>query len=246
MPGRLLRVSLGAFGAVLLLGAGALILPWVQGLPDGEGARSAIDGPVPSPPSDVPGWAPDGEPTPDPGWSDTSEALQGEDGGDPRTPDDRPGVPPVASDPVVALQDLAALRAAAFTEADPLLLDAVDVEGSPAMSTDRDAVSTLESSGRSLQDFSIEIRDPRLLAPEDMTVLPAVASLEAVDAPPEGTSVALVRATAVLSSYTEAAPPTAAEVSALPLMAASHQELIFVLWHGGNGWRIHSAVTPPS
>lgn len=246
MPGRLLRVSLGAVGAVLLLGAGALIFPWVQGLPDDEGARSAVDGPIANPPSDVPERTPDGESTLDAGWSDTSESVRPEDGEDPPMLDEIPGVPPIASDPVVALRDLAALRAAAFTEADPLLLDAVDVEGSPAMSTDRDAVSTLESSGRSLQDFSIEIRDPRLLAPEDMTVLPAVASLEAVDAPPEGTSVALVRATAVLSSYTEAASPTAAEVSAVPLMAVSHQELIFVLWHGGNGWRIHSAVTPPS
>ena len=154
----------------------------------------------------------------------------------------------LAPDPVTALTGLAALRASAFAAADPAVLAKVDVEGSPAMTADRDAVDALAESGTSLRDLSITIRAPSLLAEADVAALPVVA-LPAVSVPPASTEVALVRATAALSSYTvtgttAGAPPPGAPPS--PLMAAGQQELIFILWNAGGGWRIHSVVSPPA
>ncbi|MFJ6003171.1 serine/threonine-protein kinase [Arthrobacter sp. NPDC092385] len=154
----------------------------------------------------------------------------------------------LAPDPVIALGGLAALRASAFAAADPAVLARVDVEDSPAMTADRDAVAALAESGTSLRDLSITIRDASLLAEADVAALP-VGALTAASAPPASTEVALVRATAALSSYTETGTTAEAPLPGAPpgpLMAAGQQELVFVLWDAGGGWRIHSVVAPPA
>lgn len=165
------------------------------------------------------------------------------------------------ADPAAALGTLAALRATAFATADPALLAAVDVEGSPAMAVDREAVTALADSGRTMRDLSITIRDPSVLDEEDLQATPALAGLPSVDRPPAATEVSVVRATARLSSYTETAaspradsapgpasgsvPGSVPQEATSPLMAAGQQELIFILWNSGQGWRIHSVVSPP-
>ncbi|WP_105030521.1 protein kinase domain-containing protein [Arthrobacter ruber] len=161
-------------------------------------------------------------------------------------------------DPTAALMRLAALRATAFTTADPAVLADIDVEGSPAMAADREAVTALAGTGRRLSDLSITIRDPAVIAGADLEALPAVRALPAVASPPPATDVAVLRATAALSSYTEtdaeadrgAGPMVTADTASPdehpgPLMAAGRQELIFILWESGPGWRIHTVVTAP-
>ncbi|MDQ0734382.1 protein kinase domain-containing protein [Arthrobacter agilis] len=150
-----------------------------------------------------------------------------------------------AEDPLTALGTLAARRAAAFATADPAVLVDVDVEGSPAMAADRDAVAALAGSGRALRDLSIEIGDPAEVTGAGLVALHAVAALPAVAAPPAATDVAVVRATAALSSYTEATLLPRPGDPPGPVMAAGRQELVFVLWRSEAGWRIHSVVSPP-
>ncbi|TKV28205.1 serine/threonine protein kinase [Arthrobacter sp. NamB2] len=160
-------------------------------------------------------------------------------------------------DPAVALDELADLRASAFATADAGLLVAVDVEGSPAMTADREAVAALAGSGKNLKDLTIDIRDSSVLTAGELSAMPAVGSLPSVTGPPAATHVAVVRATAKLSSYTEtaasspASSPASARASAAPdadepgrVMAAGQQELLFILWNSGEGWRIHSVGAP--
>ncbi len=155
----------------------------------------------------------------------------------------------VTSDPLTALSALVALRAEAFTAADPGLLAGVDVEGSPALTADTAAVEALAGAGRTLADLSITVRDAVVLPDADRASIPALEAVRAAEARP-ATEVCLVRATAALSSYTsvpsrpdEALPREGTGVD--PVMAAGHQELIFILWDSGEGWRIHSVITPP-
>ncbi|WP_181034957.1 protein kinase [Arthrobacter sp. B0490] len=166
------------------------------------------------------------------------------DASDEASPDDS-----AVDDPLTALAGLAGRRATAFATADPAILEGVDVEGSPAMAADREAVGALAGSGRVFRDLSIGIRDPVVLTGSDLAALPAVASLPAV-ATPTAAEVSVVRATAVLSSYTSSSASSSRagpqpEAAPGPLMAAGRQELIFVLWRTDPGWRIHSVVSPP-
>ncbi|MHA7208247.1 protein kinase domain-containing protein [Arthrobacter sp. MDT1-65] len=171
---------------------------------------------------------------------------------DEASPDDASPEASAVEDPSTALAGLAARRAAAFATADPAILGHVDVEGSPALAADRGAVEALAGSGRVLRGLSIDIRDPVVLTGSDLAALPAVASLPAVAAP-AAAEVAVVRATAALSSYTPAYPSSTSSsgterqpgAAPGPLMAAGRQELIFVLWRTDPGWRIHSVVSPP-
>lgn len=153
-------------------------------------------------------------------------------------------------DPAAALGGLAERRAEAFATGDPALLAAVDVEGSPAMSADRNAVAALADSGTTLEHLTITIRNPSVLTEAELVSMPALRELPSVDRPPAATEVSVVRATAELSSYTETpASPRASSApkgTPSPLMAAGQQELIFVLWDSGNGWQIHSVVSPPA
>ncbi|AUZ87021.1 hypothetical protein CVO76_04775 [Arthrobacter agilis] len=179
------------------------------------------------------------------GQDDAAQGGAGQEQAAPRPPSPQaPAGVTLDADPVTALVGLAALRAEAFATADPSLLATVDVQGSPAMSADQEAVTALAASGRSLRDLSITIRDPAALGGEEQAAMTAVAGLPA-SAPPAGTEVSLVRATAAVSSYTEAAGPAGHSADApRPLMAAGLQDLIFVLWDSGGGWRIHSVVSP--
>ena len=165
-----------------------------------------------------------------------------------------PAVAEVPASPVAAVQALAVRRAAAFTNANPSMLEDVNVEGSPAMSADREAVTVLADSGRRLQDLSITIRDPVSLTAEEISALPGLATLPAVAEVPAGTDTSLIRATAALSSYTEAAAMATSATEQNPeqnpqrdpVMAADRQELIFILWDSGDGWKIHSVVASPA
>ncbi|MUK01881.1 hypothetical protein GM708_07990 [Vibrio cholerae] len=79
--------------------------------------------------------------------------------------------------------------------------------------------------------------------------MPQIAALPAVTSPPDATEVSVIRATAKFSSYTEtrSSPPKDPSPDArtpIPLMAAGEQDLVFVLWNSGSGWRIHSVVSP--
>lgn len=153
-------------------------------------------------------------------------------------------------DPVVALGELAALRARAFATADAALLASVDVEGSPALAADHSAVTALAESGRSLQNLSITMRNPSVLTEADLSEMPAVATLASVAHPPAVAEVSVIRATAELSSYTETAtvqPDQPSPEGSAPVTptAAGQQELIFILWDSGEGWRIHSVLPPP-
>lgn len=177
-----------------------------------------------------------------------TEAVQEEAGQEraaPTPPDPRASTgAALDADPVTALGGLAALRAEAFATADPSLLATIDVEGSPAMSADEEAVTALAAAGRNLRDLSITIRDPETLAGEDLMAIPAVAGLPVLT-PPAGTEMSVIRATAAVSSYTEAAGPAGLPADApSPLTAAGVQDLIFILWDSGGGWRIHSVVSP--
>ncbi|THJ67522.1 serine/threonine protein kinase [Arthrobacter echini] len=156
------------------------------------------------------------------------------------------------NDPLTALSRLVAARAAAFAAADPALLADVDVEGSPAMSADTEAVEALAEAGRKLAGLSITIHGAAVLSDEDQEFVPALGELPAAATAP-ATQVRLVRATAVLSSYTtvrtvdpgrsaNASVPSAASD---PTIAQGQQQLIFVLWNSGAGWRIHSVLSPP-
>lgn len=156
-----------------------------------------------------------------------------------------------SEDPAAALGGLAERRAEAFATGDPALLAAVDVEGSPAMAADRDAVAALADSGAMLKDLTITIRDPSVLTEAELVSMPALRNLSSVDRPPPATEVSVVRATAELSSYTETpasprASPGPDGTTPSPSMVAGRQELIFVLWDAGNGWQIHSVVSPPA
>lgn len=155
---------------------------------------------------------------------------------------------PAGHDPAAALDALVALRAAAFATADPALLAAVDIEGSPAMTADRESVAALADSGRILRDLSITIRDATVLSAADVRAMPAVGTLPSVAQPPASIEVAVVRATADVSSYTEAAasPSTSPATVPGPSEAAGHQELFFILWKTASGWRIHSVLSPVS
>lgn len=180
--------------------------------------------------------------------SDTSSA---DPGGYGSGSSDEPSVPRddalLTGDPATALASLAAARARAFATADPTLLTTVDVEGSPAMSADRAAVQALSSSGRSLRDLTIAIRKPTVMTEAECAALPSLADLPAVDDAPPTTEVSVVRATAALSSYTETgAVPLSEGVPVPPLMAAGQQDLMFILWNSGDGWRIHSVVSLPA
>ncbi|MHA7263846.1 serine/threonine-protein kinase [Arthrobacter sp. TMN-37] len=62
-----------------------------------------------------------------------------------------------ATDPVSALPQLAQQRAAAFAAADPTLLEAVNVAGSPAMAEDVGRVTTLADSGRRLAGLRLTV-----------------------------------------------------------------------------------------
>ncbi|MDN4612024.1 protein kinase domain-containing protein [Arthrobacter burdickii] len=247
-----IAVTLGGFGAPYAVppGPGSIA----------ESGSSAGLGPVPSPGSSagsgpVPGPGSRAASGPSAGQGITgregadfgSEGQEGAGGsGGAGVPSEPPAEALLAGDPVTALRGLADLRAAAFRTADTAVLTSVDVEGSPALSADRKAVTALADSGRSLQDLSIDIRNPVVLGEADLVAAPAVGSLPGVTGAPVGTLVSLIRATAALSSYTERAastPPADAEPS--PLMAAGQQELIFILWKSGSAWRIHSVVSPP-
>lgn len=151
-----------------------------------------------------------------------------------------------SEDPVIALGDLASRRAKAFATADASLLSRIDVAGSPAMTVDREAVESLATSGVTLPDLTISIREPRALTGDERAALPALADSPAVSGAPSGTTVSLVRAIAALSSYTEERTVPADEGGPPSLMAAGRQDIIFVLWNSGDGWRIHSTIEPPA
>ncbi|MFC3298934.1 serine/threonine protein kinase [Arthrobacter agilis] len=174
-----------------------------------------------------------------------AEALDaGSGGGGPGEPgtDDGPG------DPTRALVGLAALRAAAFATPDAEILRRVDVAGSPAMTADQDAVEALATSDRHLPDLTIAIRDAALLEPAEQAALPVLPGVPYADAAPADTDVALVRATAALSAYTEESTDRASGLPPPALMAASRQDLVFVLWNDGtstDGWLIHSVIEAP-
>ncbi|MBG6224745.1 hypothetical protein IWX63_001307 [Arthrobacter sp. CAN_A2] len=236
---------LAGVAAVALLVAG-MVLTVVDVPLQGQGvgaARGAVAGGSPSdartgrPEADPPvpiGAAPG---TRQPGVDQTREESAGGLEGDRAAP---------AGDPVAALDGLAALRARAFAEGDPDLLAMVDVEGSPAMAADREAVGALAETARTLRDLSIDIRDPVALTDAELAGVPALASRAAVTAPPPSIEVSVVRATAALSSYTETAAAPQPRPERSPLMAAGHQDLIFILWQSADGWRIHSVVAPPA
>ncbi len=178
-----------------------------------------------------------------------SASERAEDG--PGTVDAHRAPPPGAGplDPVAALGELAALRGRAFATADAGLLTGVAVEGSPAFSADHESVTALADSGRELQHLSITISDSSVLSEVELTAMPQVAALPPVMRPPEATEVSVIRATAKLSSYTEttSSPPNGRSPDGegpSPLMAAGEQDLVFVLWNSGSGWRIHSVVSP--
>ncbi|WP_422391717.1 serine/threonine protein kinase [Arthrobacter sp. N1] len=153
---------------------------------------------------------------------------------------------PAGEDPLIALGDLAHLRAEAFATADPSLLSRIDVEGSPAMTADREAVESLATSGITFPGLTISIREPRALTGDEQAAMTALADSPAVGDAPSGTTVSLVRATAALSSYTEERTVPADERGSPSLMAAGRQDMIFVLWNSGGGWRIHSTIEPPA
>lgn len=168
---------------------------------------------------------------------------------DPQPQDER------SADPVEVLGQLVERRAVAFGTADPEVLRDVDVEGSPAMNADEEAVSALEQAGQRLRDLSITLQEPRSVAEAEVTADAALAVLPGVAEPPEGVDVAVIRASARISSYTtdSAAQPEGAEVDveteggntgSTSRMAAGTQELVFVLWNTSDGWRIHTVVGP--
>ncbi len=235
-----LGVLAGLVAVALLLAGIALTLGWNE-------PRELADG---STPAGQPEGTGQEDPTPDglqggPLLPADSSPPEGPPTVDPATVDPAT-VDPATEDPVTALDRLAARRATAFGRADPAILADVDVQGSPAMSTDVAAVTALADTGTVLRDLSIDIRDAVVLSGADLAALPQMDSLPAVAAPPGGTEVAVVRATAAVSSYTEAtsAPPPP-DPRPSPLTAAGRQELVFVLWSTEPGWRIHSVVSPP-
>ncbi len=241
-----LAILAGVAAVVLLIAGMALTVDVVRSAePAADSAPGAVPGAVPDA---APGAATDASPSgagsdrADPVPTDRTEAGGGDD-----PPGADPGRAAPAADPAAALDGLAAVRARAFAEADPDLLAMVDVEGSPAMAVDREAVGALAETGRTLRDLSIDIRDAAALTDAELAGLPALASLAAVTDPPPTIEVSVVRATAALSSYTETAAGTGPPRSGpSPLTAAGRQELIFVLWSSADGWRIHSVVAPPA
>ncbi len=175
----------------------------------------------------------------------------GETGGGEQQGSAGPEVAPASTvEPLVALEALVSSRAEAFRAADPALLAGVDVDGSPALAADTDAVRTLADADRRLADLSITIRHAVVLSGQE-TSAPPFRELPAVSAAPPATEVSVIRATAALSSYT-AVPSTGGSGSSIdqehgrpdPVVAGS-QELIFVLWDAGSGWLIHSVLPPP-
>lgn len=155
-------------------------------------------------------------------------------------------------EPLVALEALVSSRAEAFRAADAALLAGVDVEGSPALAADTDAVQALADADRSLAELTITIRRAVVLSGQDTSV-PAFQELPAISAAPPATEVAVIRATAALSSYTavrsvaagSSDSPSGEEHAGADQVVAGSQELVFVLWDAGSGWLIHSVLPPP-
>ncbi|PPB50215.1 hypothetical protein C4K88_06030 [Arthrobacter pityocampae] len=247
---RVVVAALAGVAAVALLVAGMVLTV------DGFRSEPAV-GHAPDPPSVTTAGAPDQVPSaagPDPAAPGPSDRTA-RAGTEPSDRDDASGESAAggadadraarADDPAVALEGLAALRAQAFTQADPDLLARVDVEGSPAMATDHEAVSALAGTGRALRNLSIAIRDPVALTDAALAGLPGLANLPVVAEPPPGTRVSVVRARAALSSYTETAAPASQRPGSTTPRDAALQDLVFVLWTSGEGWRIHSVVAPP-
>lgn len=162
------------------------------------------------------------------------------------------GAPASTVEPLVALEALVSSRAEAFRAADAALLAGVDVEGSPALAADTNAVRALADADRSLADLSITIRHAVVLSEPDTSV-PALQELPAVGAAPPTTEVVLIRATAALSSYTavqsvatgSSDSSSGGERTGSDPVVAGSEELIFVLWDDGSGWLIHSVLPPP-
>lgn len=162
------------------------------------------------------------------------------------------GAPASTVEPLVALEALVSSRAEAFRAADAALLAGVDVEGSPALAADTNAVQALADADRSLADLSITIRHAVVLSEPDTSV-PALQKLPAVSAAPPTTEVVVIRATAALSSYTavqsvatdSSDSSSGGERTGSDPVVAGSEELIFVLWDAGSGWLIHSVLPPP-
>lgn len=217
--------------------------PGTDARPEMQPGDPAGRGPAPAPepvepPADARRPTPAASPTPD-GSADRPTGR-------------REGSPAIS--PVTALGDLAALRAQAFATADDALLAEVNVGGSPAMTADRTSLEALTESGVRLSGLTIGIRDPVLLTAAALAEIPVVADLPAVVEASPGTRVSLIRATAALSAYTRV-DAVSEERTGLrtgpgtepgPLIAEDRQELIFILWDVGDGWRIHSVVEPPA
>lgn len=247
---RVLGVVSGCVAAVLLVVGVMLTVEGLRG-PDSLVSEPAVQGDgtgTGAPIAD--GQAVDGTPEP----SVSEREVTSEDGTSDASPEQLAG----SEDPSVALSGLVALRASAFATADPDVLRTVDVDGSPAMVADQEAVAVLTRSGSTLRGLSIGLRDQERLTGDDVAADSALATVPGVAAPPDGLEVAFVRATAQISPYTEepAVNPAAkqaaegtseedADAEPPSLMAAGQQELIFVLWDTADGWRIHSVVEPP-
>lgn len=145
-----------------------------------------------------------------------------------------------STDPLVALTALATVRASAFTEADPSLLDVVNVADSPAMSADAEAVSALSEAGRRLDGLRITIEDAERLG--DATGSPAEGREAGI--PVDGTGepdAASIAARAAVSGYTRVRDD-GTPVSVW--MPAEIQDLVFVLRNDGGGWKIYSVHEP--
>ncbi|MBG6218064.1 serine/threonine protein kinase [Arthrobacter sp. CAN_A6] len=141
-----------------------------------------------------------------------------------------------STDPIAALAALAEVRASAFTEADPSLLDVVNVADSPAMSADAEAVSALSESGRRLDGLRITIEDAERLG----KATGFRAEGRGAGIPVDGTEepvAASVAARAAVSGYTRVGDDGTPGSVWLP---AETQELVFVLRNDGGGWKIYS------
>ncbi|MBG6181131.1 serine/threonine-protein kinase [Arthrobacter sp. CAN_A1] len=152
------------------------------------------------------------------------------------------GVPDAAlagTDPLAVLPYLSKVREHAFETADPALLRLVNVEGSPAMATDQEAVAELARRGHILAGLTIKLTD---LAPTRAT---EAASTPETAVGEESATAAAVTATSTTSGYTEVPADGALSDNvqrsvSLPIV----QQLVFVLELEDDGWRISTIHEP--
>ncbi|MHA7154970.1 serine/threonine-protein kinase [Arthrobacter sp. TMN-50] len=159
-----------------------------------------------------------------------------------------PGIPAEAlagTDPLAVLPYLSRVREHAFETADPDLLQLVNVKGSTAMATDREAVAELARRGHFLTGLTIELTDLSPAPDVDPATGAGAAGTHETGSGDDAGATAAVTATSTTSGYAEVPDTgTRPDDGLQPQSAPVTQKLVFVLQLEDGRWRIRAVHEP--